>query len=236
MLEKCERQLFEVTNARAIALTFSGVMPEGLPPAPGAQPSSCTFWRLASEGQAFYTESRDHFGCAVGAYVHGAELPDAQARELSGLVSTMIGLSYIKSEEVAQLSRQTTPLRYAIYSPLDKSPVLPDVVLVRGNPRQLMLLTEAARAAGLLANSPAMGRPACTMIPESIASGRVVLSLGCIGNRIYTGLKEQEGYIAIPGSTLEAVCSQLSIVVAANETLVKFHSERQAQFATIGIT
>lgn len=236
MLKKCVRQLFEVVNAQAAALTFSDVMPAGLPHAPGAQPSSCTFWRLAREGEAFYTETRDHFGCAVGAYVHGAELPDAQAQELSGLVSTMIGLSYIKPEEVAQLPRQTTPLRYAIYSPLDKCPALPDVVLVRGNARQLMLLTEAARAAGLLANSPTMGRPACSMIPESIASGRVVLSLGCIGNRIYTGLSEQEGYIAIPGSALESVCSQLSIIVAANETLARFHSERQAQFAAIGIT
>lgn len=234
MLKECERQLFELTNSLPVALSFSDTMPNELPREPEAQPSGCTFWKLASLGRAFYTEAADHFGCAVGAYIHGAELPDAQAWELSSLVSTMSSLSYIKHEEVAQIPRRTTPLRYLTYAPLSKSPGLPDAVLVRGNARQLMLLTEAARAAGHLKNSPAMGRPACAMIPESMASGSVALSLGCIGNRIYSGLDDGEGYVVISGATLEAVCAQLVIILKANEALAEFHSGRRAQFAAAG--
>lgn len=231
MLDQCERQLSDLTNAVAVALTFSNEMPEGLPHEPEAQPSGCSFWKLASQGKAFYTNAADHFGCAVGAYTHGAELPDAQAQELSSLISTMAGLSYIKLEEVADIPRRTSPLRYLVYAPLSKSRKLPDAVLARGNPRQLMLLAEAARAAGCLKNSPVMGRPACAMIPESMASGSVVLSLGCIGNRIYTGLGDQEGYVIMPGTALEAVCLQLETILKANEALAQFHSGRRTQFS-----
>lgn len=234
MLEKCERQLFAITNTAVIALTFSDEAPPGLPREPEGQPSSCTFWKMAAQGKAFYTEATDHFGCAVGAYTHGSALPEAQSRELSGLITTMVGLSYIKPEEVSQIPRRTAPLRYVSYAPLGKSPGLPDVVLVRGNARQLMLLTEAARAAGRLENSPAMGRPACAMIPASIASGNVVLSLGCVGNRVYTGIEDHEGYLAIPGGALEEVCNQLTTVVKANEVMVQFHFERRTQFAIVG--
>lgn len=234
VLERCERQLFEITDGLPVAVTFSETTPLGLAREPEAQPAGCMFWKLASQGKAFYTDAADHFGCAVGAYTHGSELPDAKAQELSGLISTMVGLSYIKQEEVAQLPRRSTPLRYVSYTPLSKSFSLPDVVLVRGNAYQLMLLAEAARAAGRLENASTMGRPACAMIPASMASGRAVLSLGCVGNRIYTDLDDQEAYIAIPGAALEAVCNQLAIILKANEALAQFHSERRANFAGAG--
>jgi uncharacterized protein (DUF169 family) len=234
VLERCERRLLGVTNTRAVALTFSDVPPPGLAHEPEARPSGCTFWKLANEGRVFYTEAADHFGCAVGAYTHGSELPDAQAHELSGLVSTMVSLSYLQQEEVAQIPRRTAPLRYVSYTPLDMSPGLPDVVLVRGNARQLMLLTEAARAAGRLENSRTMGRPACAMVPASIASGNVVVSLGCVGNRVYTDLEDEDGYLAIPGSALEAVCDQLEVIVRANHALAQFHWQRRAHFANAG--
>ena len=52
-------------------------------------------------------------------------------------------------EEVPQIPTRKTPLRVAVYAPLAAAPVPPDVVLVRGNARQLMLLAEAAQAAGV---------------------------------------------------------------------------------------
>lgn len=232
VLQSCERQLFELTRRRAVALTFSDSVPPGVRRESSGHPSGCTFWKLASEGKSFYTEAGDHFGCAVGAYTHGAVFPEAQSRELSNLITTMVGLAYIKQEEVAQIPRRTELLRYVSYSPLSKTAALPDLVLVRGNARQLMLLAEAARSSGHLKDSSTMGRPACAMVPESISSGHAVLSLGCIGNRIYTGLAAEESYMAIPGCALESICSQLETILQANEALARFHSERQAQFAT----
>lgn len=81
-----DQQLLELSHNRAIALTFPSDEPYGLAQAPLPQPSGCTFWKLAAEGRVFYTEASDHFGCAVGAYTHGATLPEIQERELSGLI------------------------------------------------------------------------------------------------------------------------------------------------------
>jgi uncharacterized protein (DUF169 family) len=230
-LERFDRQLLELTNACPVAVTFTDSPPPGISRELNSQPSGCTFWKLAAEGKVFYTDASDHFGCAVGAYTHGAELPEAQTKELTGLVSTMMGLSYLKQEEVSRIPRRSTPLRCVLYAPLKASPTFPDVVLVRGNARQLMLLSEAARAANCLTDSSAMGRPACGMIPQSIASGQVLLSLGCIGNRVYTGLGDQEGYLAIPGEALEATCAQLPTIMKANDALEQFHRQRKIELS-----
>jgi len=41
----------------------------------------------------------------------------------------MVGLSYLKAEEVPRIPTRKTPLRIAVYAPLDRAPVPPDVVL-----------------------------------------------------------------------------------------------------------
>jgi uncharacterized protein (DUF169 family) len=120
------------------------------------------------------------------------------------------------------------PLRVAVYAPLDGSPVSPDVVLVRGTARQLMLLAESAQAAGVAAATPAMGRPTCAVIPEAINSDLTSASFGCVGNRVYTGAPDDEAYFAIPGSRLAAVEEALGTIVRANEELEKFHRARAA--------
>jgi hypothetical protein len=51
-------------------------------------------------------------------------------------------------EDVPQIPTRTTALQVAFYAPLVAAPVPPDVELVRGNARQVMLLAEAAQAAG----------------------------------------------------------------------------------------
>lgn len=232
MLEIWDKQLFELTRSRAVALTFSDVRPDGLAREKIPQPSACAFWKLAAEGKVFYTEASDHFGCSVGAYTLGAELTEVQKHELGEAISTMVNLSYLTEQEVADLPRRDTPLRYTIYAPLGLSPAFPDVVLVRANVRQLMLLTEAARSAGCFKASESMGRPACGIVPQSTDSGQVVLSLACVGNRVYTGLGDQEAYLAIPGSALEPICRKIDVIVKANEALATFHMERQNQFVT----
>ncbi|MGD0568484.1 MAG: DUF169 domain-containing protein [Candidatus Sulfotelmatobacter sp.] len=231
LLDKWDRQLYELTKTRAVAVAFSDVRPTQLLRKVSPQPSGCSFWKLAAEGSVFYADAPDHYGCLVGAYALGAELSQSQTAELVELTSAMVKLSYVKAQEVAELPHRSDRLRFVIYGPLKLSPSLPDLVLVRGNVRQLMLLTEAARAAGFLKSAPAMGRPACAIIPESLASGQAVLSLACIGNRVYTGLGDHEGYCAIPGKAIESVCACLSTVLEANEILGQFHREKQGQLS-----
>jgi uncharacterized protein (DUF169 family) len=162
----------------------------------------------------------------VGAHTHGVQLSADKAKELMGLIGTMVGLSYLKAEEVPQIPRRAKPLEVAVYAPLAAAPLPPDLVLVRGNARQLMLVAEAAQMAGLAGSAPAMGRPTCAVLPLAESTQRTAASFGCIGNRVYTGLPDDEGYVAIPGPAVEALVAQLRSVVRANAELEKFHRAR----------
>ena len=101
-------------------------------------------------------------------------------------------------------------------------------MLVRGTPGQLMVLVEAARAAEAFDDLPPMGRPACAMLPQVDTTARGVASLGCIGNRVYTGLGEHEMYVTLSGRRVLDVVNQLDVIVAANRALEQFHAERRA--------
>jgi uncharacterized protein (DUF169 family) len=129
-------------------------------------------------------------------------------------------------EEVPAIPHRQSPLDVAVYAPLSKMPCPPDLVLVRGTTAQLMVLVEAAQAAGVAPDAPAMGRPTCAALPQALDAKRPAMSLGCIGNRVYTGLGEGEGYVALPASALEAVGSKLEQLARANAELEKFHRSR----------
>lgn len=209
-----------------VAVKFGATPPAGVPHVPSAGPSSCTYWKRAADGQTFYTEAQDHYNCPVGAYTHGVDLPPAQMNELQGVVGTMVNLGYLRSEEVPGIPRRQERFAVATYAPLEKAPFDPDIVLVRGNPRQVMLLEEAAQAAGVTRGATLMGRPTCAAIPAALDGQRGVASLGCIGNRVYTDLGDDELYYALPGKHVAAVVEKLATIVNANRELEKYHRAR----------
>jgi uncharacterized protein (DUF169 family) len=55
-----------------------------------------------------------------------------------------------------------------------------------------------------------------------------VTSLGCIGNRVYTGMGEDELYFTIPGGRVGEVAERLETVMHANRELQKYHEARRA--------
>src|SRR5262245_43441462 len=186
-------------RAAAVALTFQPEPPANLQRIAASGPSGCTYWKRAAEGQSFYTEAADHFNCPIGAYTHGVDLPPAQQQELQGVVETMTGLGYLREAEVPQIPRRESAFGVAFYAPLAEAAGEPDVVLVRGNAKQTMLLEEAAQAAGASSGAGLMGRPTCAALPVAMQSERAVASLGCIGNRVYTELADDELYYVVPG-------------------------------------
>jgi uncharacterized protein (DUF169 family) len=145
----------------------------------------------------------------------------------------MIELKYLPGDEVQQIPRRSTPMAVAAYAPLAATPFQPDAVIFRGTPRQIMLLTEAARSAGVFDSGTVMGRPACAMLPQSIGSGAAAASVGCIGNRVYTELGDDELYMVVPGTALTTLARQLDTVLAANEELEKFHQVRARRLTGI---
>jgi uncharacterized protein (DUF169 family) len=209
-----------------VAVAFPSTAPAGIPRVADVGPSGCSYWKRAAEGHTFYTEEADHYNCPIGAYTHGIDLPAERAQELEGVVTTMIQLGYLRSEEVAGIPRRPGGFRVAVYAPLAETPVEPEVVLVRGNARQMMLLSEAANAAGLGCAAGLMGRPTCAAIPEVLRTGQLAGSLACIGNRVYNDLPDDEFYLALPGKAVEKVAEKLSVIVHANQELKNYHLAR----------
>jgi uncharacterized protein (DUF169 family) len=158
-------------------------------------------------------------------------LSAGKAQELESLVGTMVQLQYLRMEEVPGIPHRSTPMEIVAYAPLTDASFEPDAVIFRGNARQIMLVSEAARAAGIFESAAAMGRPACAMIPHATSSSAGVASVGCIGNRVYTELGDDELYFAVPGKALPRVLEQIDVMLDANAALESFHRERAASLA-----
>jgi uncharacterized protein (DUF169 family) len=223
-----ETQLSTALNLtrRPVAIAFRDAVPAGVNTFAGVQPSGCSFWQLAAEGQVFATVPADHHNCPIGSYTHNMPLPKEREQELPQTLGLMAEIGYIRMEEVGGIPQLATTPAATVYAPLGETPVDPDAVLVAGRPGTLMLLQEAALRAGS-SLQPLFGRPTCMAIPAAIA-GPVVSSLGCVGNRIYTGLSPDELYTVIPGGSLTAIVDALGTIGKANQALTEYHQQRVA--------
>lgn len=214
------------TRVPAVAIAFTDAPPAGVDRVDAAGPAGCSYWKRAADGAVFWTAAADHFGCPVGAHTHAVDMPPEVKEGLQGLVGTMVQLDYLRMADVPRIPTRRTPFRHAVYAPLDRAPVPPDVVLVRGNARQLMLVAEAAERAGVAPDSPALGRPTCAVLPQAINGSRPAVSFGCVGNRVYTDAADEDAYVAIPGAQLGAVVDALEVIARANTELEAFHRGR----------
>ena len=216
---------------RPVSVTFLDALPAGIARLDGSQPSGCSFWRLAAAGRVFYTVPADHFNCAVGAYTHNIPLSPEREKETEQTLQLMFGVGYIRPEDVPGIPRLPKAPVATVYAPLGAAPLDPSVVLFACRPSAAMLLNEAAMRAGSGGALPPLGRPTCMALPAALEKG-TVSSLGCIGNRVYTGLGEDELYVAVPGADLEKVAAALSVIVSANQALEEYARGRRAQLAT----
>lgn len=231
--EELEQRVANVvkTEKRPVAVTFLEGAPGGISKFEGTEPSSCSFWRLAAEGRTFYTVPENHFNCAVGAYTHNIALSPARENETEQTLKMMFDLGYVKPEEVPQIPRLAKSPKAILYSPLGDAIATPDVVLFACKPAGAMILQEAANRAGTGSVAPALGRPTCMALPASLQHGTIT-SLGCIGNRVYTGLAEAEMYIVVRGKDLVAVVEALKTIESANSALREYASARRQELAT----
>jgi uncharacterized protein (DUF169 family) len=217
---------------RPIAVSFLDQEPPGIERFRGTEPSGCAFWRLAAEGRVFYTVPSDHFNCAVGSYTHNIALSPEREKDTEQTLAMMFGVGYILPEEVPAIPRLAKAPAAIAFAPLGDAPLEPSVVLFACRPSAAMLLNEAAMRANSGGALPPLGRPTCMALPAALKSG-TVSSLGCIGNRVYTGVGEDELYVAVPGKDLERVAAALRTIVAANQALEEYARGRNAQLATI---
>lgn len=211
---------------RPVAINFFDTPPANVEKFAGTEPSGCSYWRLAGKGRKFYTVPSDHYNCPIGSHTHSIALPPDRQNELSQTLSFMSDIGYIRMEEVGKIPTIPKQPNVISYAPLGEAPADPDVVILVGKPGKIMLLMEAATRAAVNTQSPVFGRPTCMSIPASMQMG-VVGSTGCVGNRVYTEIGDDDLYIAMRGKDLEKVVGELDTIMNANRDLSEYHRTRK---------
>jgi uncharacterized protein (DUF169 family) len=217
-----------------VAVTFCDAVPTGVRKFDGSVPSGCTFWKIAGTapwGQGpFYTVAADHQNCPIGAHTHNIP-PSDGGKMLNEMLGMMATLGYVKMEEVPKIPRWPKTPAAVVYARLGETPLTPDVVVFACRPAAAMYLSEAARAVGAASALPPLSRPTCMALPAAAAQG-ATMSLGCIGNRVYTGLADDHVYLMVRGADLEKVAGALAGIVNANAQLAQFHQTRRPTLTT----
>lgn len=209
-----------------VAICFTDSVPEGIGEYEGRVPAGCRFWQEAAE-KSFATSAADHSLCAIGVYTHNLQPSEPQQADLSNALRVFADLGYVRPEDLPLIPVLRSRSKYVVYSPLRETVLQPDVVLLFVNASQTLILSEAAQQVEN-ESAPAMGRPACAVVPQAINTGQAALSLGCCGARAYLDvLRDDVALFAIPGPKLEKYVQRIEALANANTVLARFHEIRR---------
>jgi uncharacterized protein (DUF169 family) len=204
--------------------------PGGMMPSPtadgrtGAVPAGCVFWNKALEG-AFATVAADHGNCSVGSYTHGFKtlMEAAQGADVQALV----GAEWVSMEAAAKIPTTNKKPGAVLYGPLASGAFDPDVVFLRLNGKQLMLVNDAWPELRF------EGKPQCHIIPIAQASGQVAVSSGCMLSRVRTGMSNNDVTCALPAAKLGDLVARLKHAQAADMKVAAYAAEDAKRFAAV---
>lgn len=216
-----------------IAITFSGSAPAGVVPfdtpmpeptpdgRTGRVPAGCVFWTKAVD-RTFTTVAADHGNCSVGSLTHGFATLDEVAGH--GDVAALLESGWVTMDMVPEIPVVADRPEMVIYGPLAETPVDPDVVLIRVNGKQLMVLADALP--GLRID----GKPQCHIVAVAKQQGEVAVSVGCMLSRTRTGMRSEEMTCAIPGSRLQDVVARVQATAATDAIVASYAAEDARRF------
>lgn len=220
-------------SAPPLAITFSEAPLTGVPlfdepmPAPtadgrtGRVPAGCVFWMEAAH-RTFGTVAEDHGNCSVGSVTHGFKTLD----EISGSsdVAALLDAGWVTMDVVPQIPVVRERPGAVTYGPLADTPADPDVVFLRVNGRQLMVLSDAIPGLRI------EGKPQCHIVAIAKEEGVPAASVGCALSRVRTGMPPAEMTCAIPASKLAEVVASVQQHADADSLVAKYAAEDATRF------
>jgi uncharacterized protein (DUF169 family) len=217
-----------------IAITFCDVVPPSIEPfddpmpAPmpdgrtGRVPAGCVFWARAASS-TFSTVAVDHGNCSVGSLTHGFATLDDVAGHSD--VAALLESGWVTMEMVPDIPVVTTRPGAVTYGPLASTPLDPDVVLIRLNGKQLMVLSDALPALRV------EGKPQCHIVAVAKEQGEVAVSVGCMLSRTRTGMPSEEMTCAIPAGRLAEVVARVQATAAVDAVVASYAAEDALRFS-----
>jgi uncharacterized protein (DUF169 family) len=219
-----------------IAIAFGATKPSSVPSfdEPMSEPAAdgrrgrvsagCVFWVKAAKG-AFTTAPEDHGNCSVGRVTHGlASLADVAGNDD---VKTLLAARWVGEDDVAGLPSVSTPSAAITYGPLGNLPedVNPDVVLIRVNGRQLMVISDAIPTLSI------SGKPQCHIVAIAKEEHRPAASVGCALSRARTGMSADEMTCAFPAESLVEIVGSIERASATDNDVARYAARDARRFA-----
>jgi uncharacterized protein (DUF169 family) len=202
---------------------FDRPMPEPMPDGrTGRVPAGCVFWMHATDS-TFNTVAEDHGNCSVGSLTHGFKTLDEVAGNSD--VAALLDTGWVTMDVVPQIPVVTEKPGAVVYGPLAGSPVDPDVVLLRLNAKQLMVVSDAVPGLRI------EGKPQCHIVAIAKEQGEIAASVGCALSRVRTGMPATETTCAIPGSKVEDVVAAIEQNAVADTAVARYAAEDATRFA-----
>jgi len=217
-----------------IAITFANVAPAGIPafdapmapPLPdgrsGRVPAGCVFWIRAAT-TTFSTVPEDHGNCSVGSVTHGLiPLSEAATR---GDVAELLAAGWVTEDMFPQIPAVSERPGAITYGPLGDATADPDVVLLRLNAKQLMVLSDALPGLRL------EGKPQCHIVAVAKEQDQIAASVGCALSRARTGMPATEMTCAIPSGQVDDVIDRVQKTAAADAAVASYAASDAQRFA-----
>ena len=220
-------------GAPPLAITFSdapldGVapyedpMPDALPDGrTGRVPAGCVFWMKAAD-RTFSTVAEDHANCSVGSMTHGFKTLDDVAS--NGDVAALLESGWVTMDVVPQIPVVHERPGAVTYGPLAETPVDPDVVFLRVNGRQLMVLSDAIPGLRI------EGKPQCHIVAIAKEEQVPAASVGCALSRVRTGMPPTEMTCALPASQLADIVELIKHHAAADAVVAHYAADDARRF------
>lgn len=218
-----------------LAITFSNEAPKGVKPfdkpmpEPGADgrtgrvPAGCVFWIEAASG-TFTTQPEDHANCSVGSLTHGLKTLEEIAGNSD--VAALLESGWVSMDVVPQIPVVKERSQFITYGPLAETSVEPDVVFLRLNAKQAMLLSDA------IPDLRFEGKPQCHIVPLAKEDDTIAVSVGCMLSRVRTGMSNNEMTCAIPAKRLAEVIDRLKTNASADNAVAAYASSDASRFST----
>lgn len=187
----------------------------------GRVPASCVFWVKAATA-TFTTSPNDHGNCSVGRYTHGLASFTEVADKAD--IAALLESGWVNDSVVGQIPAISTRAKAISYGPLADAAFVPDVVLLRVNGRQLMVLSDAVPQLRI------EGKPQCHIVALAKEYNQVAASVGCALSRARTGMGADEMTVAIPGPRLAAVVEAVRQTAAVDTVVAKYAADDARRF------
>ncbi len=188
----------------------------------GRVPAGCVFW-VHGVTKTFSTVPEDHGNCSVGSLTHGLKkLDDVDGNDD---VSALLSSGWVTMDMVPNIPTISKKPVSIIYGPLAETSIDPDVVLLRVNGRQLMVLSDA------IPDLRIEGKPQCHIVAVAKEQGVSAASVGCALSRARTGMRPHEMTCAIPARQLFEVTRSVATMAEIDGVVAKYAAVDSRRFA-----